>query len=226
MFKIDPTGHESLLHSFTGPSADGANPYEGVTRDSAGRLYGLTYFFQTLYELQPSATFCAGVLCPWNESILSNIPGGGDYGGFPTGIPVVDAQGNVYATSEAGGSGTNCGGAGCGFVFKVDPQGQFTVIYNFNSQGGSDGFFPTGPLLLLDGSLYGTTVVVALARDCLQDRRQRQRKCPVQLHWRKQRRRSLVWCDCGRTREPLRHHAKAAVGQTSAPYGGCGRCSS
>ena len=150
-FKIDTRGHESLLHTFTGPSADGANPTEGVTRDSAGRLYGLTTFFLALYELQPSATFCAAVLCPWNESLLYNSEIG-QLGGNPTGIPVLDA-GNVYATSNTGGS-TNCED-GCGFVFKVDPQGVETVIYNF--QGGSDGAIPTGPLLLLDGSLYGTT---------------------------------------------------------------------
>jgi uncharacterized repeat protein (TIGR03803 family) len=142
---------------FTGPSGDGANPTEGVTRDSAGRLYGLTPFFQAaLYELQPSATVCAAVPCPWNESILYNSDDG-QLMGFPTGIPVFDAQGNVYATSNTGGSGTNCG-ASCGFVFKVDPQGQFMVVHNF--QGGSaDGATPTGPMLLAaDGSLYGTTV--------------------------------------------------------------------
>jgi uncharacterized repeat protein (TIGR03803 family) len=155
VFKIDPKGHESLLHTFAGPSADGANPTEGVTRDSEGRLYGLTLSFLTLYELQPSATVCAAMLCPWNESLLYNSEIG-QLGGYPTGIPILDAQGNVYATSNTGGSGTNCGGP-CGFVFKVDPQGQETVIYNF--QGGSDGTVPTGPLLLAaDGSLYGTTV--------------------------------------------------------------------
>jgi uncharacterized repeat protein (TIGR03803 family) len=155
VFKIGPTGHESLLHTFTGPSADGASPTEGVTRDSAGRLYGLSGAFLTVYELQPSATFCAAVLCPWNESLLYNSEIG-QLGGIPTGIPIFDAQGNIYAASNAGGSGTNCAG-GCGFIFKVDPQGQETVIYNF--QGGSaDGGWPTGPLLLAaDGSLYGTT---------------------------------------------------------------------
>jgi len=159
VFKIDPRGHESLLHTFTGPSGDGANPYEGVTRDSAGRLFGVTPFFLALYELQPSATFCAAVLCPWNESVLYNNSDDGQYGGIPTGIPVVDAQGNIYATSNTGGSGTNCGGVGCGFVFEVDAQGQFTVIHNFNFQGGTDGYLPTGPLLLMaDGSLYGTTL--------------------------------------------------------------------
>ena len=70
-----------------------------MTRDSAGRLYGLTYISLALYELQPSATFCAAVLCPWNESILYNSDDG-QLGGFPTGIPVLDAQGNVYATSN------------------------------------------------------------------------------------------------------------------------------
>jgi uncharacterized repeat protein (TIGR03803 family) len=159
-FKIDTRGHESLLHSFTGPPDDGANPTEGVTRDSAGRLYGLTTFFLALYKLQPSATFCAVMPCPWNESVPYNSEIG-QLGGYPTGIPVLDA-GNVYATSNTGGSGTNCNI--CGFVFKVDPQGVETVIYNF--QGGSDGAIPTGPLLLLDGSLYGTTVTGGGAGGC------------------------------------------------------------
>jgi uncharacterized repeat protein (TIGR03803 family) len=156
VFKINPTGHESLLHSFTGYPSDGAVPYGGVTRDSVGRLYGLTSSSLTLYELQPSATFCAAVLCPWNESLLYSGPG--QFGYLPAGIPILDAQRNVYATSETGGSGTNCE-AGCGFVFKVDPQGNFTPIYDF--QGGSaDGGWPTGTMLLAaDGSLYGSTVI-------------------------------------------------------------------
>jgi uncharacterized repeat protein (TIGR03803 family) len=152
VFKVDTRGHESLPHTFTGLSDDGANPWEGVTRDSAGRLYGLSGSFLALYKLQPSATVCTAVLCPWNESLLYNSQIG-QYGYLPTGIPVLDAQGNFYATSSTGGSG-NCEN-GCGFVFKVDPQGNETPVYNF--QGGSDGAWPTGPLLLLDGSLYGTT---------------------------------------------------------------------
>jgi uncharacterized repeat protein (TIGR03803 family) len=162
VFKIDPRGHESLLHTLTGYPGDGANPTEGVTRDSEGRLYGLSGSFLALYKLQPSATFCTEVPCPWNESLLYNSENG-QLIGFPTGIPVVDAQGNFYATSNTGGSGTNCNI--CGFVFKVDPQGLFTVIYNF--QGGSDGAIPTGPLLLAaDGSLYGTTVTGGGAGGC------------------------------------------------------------
>ncbi|MGD0930626.1 MAG: choice-of-anchor tandem repeat GloVer-containing protein, partial [Candidatus Korobacteraceae bacterium] len=163
VFKVDPRGHESLLHTFTGYPGDGANPTEGVTRDSTGRLYGLTVNLLTLYELQPSATVCAAVLCPWNESFLYNSEIG-QVGSLPTGIPLPDGLGNFYATSNTGGSGTNCE-VGCGFVFKVDPQGHETVIYNF--QGGSDGAWPTGPMLLApDGSLYGTTVTGGGAGGC------------------------------------------------------------
>ena len=41
MFKLSPTGKETVLYSFTG-GADGANPLKGLIRDSAGNLYGTT----------------------------------------------------------------------------------------------------------------------------------------------------------------------------------------
>jgi len=41
VFKLDATGTETVLHSFTGP--DGKSPYAGVVQDSAGNLYGTTY---------------------------------------------------------------------------------------------------------------------------------------------------------------------------------------
>ena len=41
VFKVDTAGHETVLYSFTG-GADGANPYAGVIRDSAGNLIGTT----------------------------------------------------------------------------------------------------------------------------------------------------------------------------------------
>ena len=41
VFKVDTSGNETVLYSFTG-GADGANPYAGVIRDPAGNLYGTT----------------------------------------------------------------------------------------------------------------------------------------------------------------------------------------
>jgi hypothetical protein len=40
VFKLSPTGTETVLHSFTGP--DGANPAAGVIQDAQGNLYGTT----------------------------------------------------------------------------------------------------------------------------------------------------------------------------------------
>jgi hypothetical protein len=40
VFKLDTTGNETVLHSFTGP--DGQLPFHGLIRDAAGNLYGTT----------------------------------------------------------------------------------------------------------------------------------------------------------------------------------------
>ena len=40
VFKVDATGNETVLHSFTG--LDGSSPLGGLARDKAGNLYGTT----------------------------------------------------------------------------------------------------------------------------------------------------------------------------------------
>jgi uncharacterized repeat protein (TIGR03803 family) len=39
VFKLDPSGNETVIHNFTG-GADGSSPSAGLTMDSAGSLYG------------------------------------------------------------------------------------------------------------------------------------------------------------------------------------------
>jgi uncharacterized repeat protein (TIGR03803 family) len=41
VFKVDPTGHETVLYSFEG-GADGNDPLSGLVTDSAGNFYGTT----------------------------------------------------------------------------------------------------------------------------------------------------------------------------------------
>ena len=43
VFKLDPTGNETVLHTFTA-GGDGANPFGGLVRDSVGNLYGTTFY--------------------------------------------------------------------------------------------------------------------------------------------------------------------------------------
>ncbi len=159
-FKIDSTNHQTLLYTFTGP--DGANPYAGLLLDNAARLYGNTTagganFTGTVFQLESAATFCAGVRCHWTEAVLHNFGAYGAADGItPYADFVRDAKGNLYSTTSYGGGSVNCP-VGCGTVFKVDPQGNYTIIYSFTGPP-ADGLYVVAPLLLAeDGSLYGTT---------------------------------------------------------------------
>lgn len=72
---------------------------------------------------------------------------------------IIDASGNLYGTTQSGGSG--CAG-GCGTVFKLARNGNGTysetVLYRFTGAG-ADGALPyTGSLITdANGNLYGTT---------------------------------------------------------------------
>ena len=94
------------------------------------------------------------------ETVLYAFTGGAD-GGQPLAGVIRDSAGNLYGTTQTGGTGS------AGVVFKVDTSGQETVLYNFT--GGADGGFaplyPPGPHIspsagvIRDsaGNLYGTT---------------------------------------------------------------------
>jgi len=151
VFKLDPSGQETLLYTFTG-GADGALPSAGVIRDVAGNLYGTTQAggpanAGVVFKVTPSG----------QEIVLHGFTGGAD-GGTPLAGLIADSAGNLYGTTRCGGSGTvaYCEGSGAGVVFRVDPAGNETVLYSFT--GGSDGAFPQAPVMRdSSGGLYGTT---------------------------------------------------------------------
>lgn len=155
VFKVSPTGEETILHVFAGAPADGANPYAGLTADSAGNLYGTTFVggsgcanqgCGTVFKITP-----AGV-----ETVLYRFTGGAD-GSIPEQVDlVIDSAGNLYGTTSKGGDLTCLGsrGEGCGVVFKIDPTGHETVVYTFT--GGVSGEYPqTGLARDSLGNLYG-----------------------------------------------------------------------
>ena len=144
VFKLDTAGQQAVLYSFTAAAA-GSQPYSGVIRDSAGNLYGTT--------LLGGATN-AGVVFKVNTAgkgtVLHTFTGGADGGGPYAGV-IRDSAGNLYGTTSWGGT------AGAGVVYKLDPAGRETVLYNFT--GGADGSGPqAGVIRDTAGNLYGTTV--------------------------------------------------------------------
>jgi uncharacterized repeat protein (TIGR03803 family) len=161
VYKVDTTGHETVLYTFSG-GADGGSPYgAGLTRDPAGNLYGTTEF---------GGTASVGVVFKLDttgqETVLYSFIGLADFatdGVYPGAGVILDSAGNLYGTTMDGGGVTNpgCGGDECGVVFKLDPSGQETVLHAFT--GGADGaeqyfgVFEGGVIRDPAGNLYGTT---------------------------------------------------------------------
>jgi uncharacterized repeat protein (TIGR03803 family) len=149
VFKLDTTGTETVLYSFTG-GADGAGPVAGLLRDSAGNLYGTT--------TNGGACINCGLVfklkANGKEKVLYSFSWDG--GAYPWAGLVRDSQGNLYGTTQDGGGNDQCGGPGCGVVFKLDKTGVETVLYSFT--GWTDGGAPHAGLARDSaGNLFGTT---------------------------------------------------------------------
>ena len=157
IFKLTPGSSawtETVLHTFNGGS-DGKYPYGDLILDAAGNLYGTAYQgggagYGVVFELLPGSK---GGL---RESVLHafyNKPAANPVSGL-----VMDTAGNLYGTTMLGAQ-TACTG-GCGTLFKLTPASggkwTFSVIHSFGQ--GTDGYHPTGDLILdAAGNLYGTT---------------------------------------------------------------------
>ena len=94
------------------------------------------------------ALFCS--VLPIEAATLTTYP----FIPYPQGMnlmssPIVASDGNLYGTTEIGGV------FGYGCVYKLTPEGDLTVLFNFNN---TDGANPYGGLIEgNDGNFYGTT---------------------------------------------------------------------
>jgi uncharacterized repeat protein (TIGR03803 family) len=152
VYKVDPAGHQSVLYAFTG-GADGGSPNAGVIRDTAGDLYGTT-----TYGGAAPGTTGSGVVYKLNtagqETVLYSFMGGTD-GKWPFAGVILDSEGNLYGTTNSGGTAGSPCNSGCGVVYKLNASGQETVLYSFT---GTDGAGPyAGVIRDSAGTLYGTT---------------------------------------------------------------------
>jgi uncharacterized repeat protein (TIGR03803 family) len=128
--------------SFNG--GNGKAPYAGVTSDAQGNLYGTTTAggansAGTIWEIASGS----GTLTTLFSFNTTN-------GQMPVGGVTLDAQGNLYGT-------TNMGGAdGTGAIWEIAAgSGTLTTLASFNTTSGS---FPQSSVTLdPQGNLYGTT---------------------------------------------------------------------
>lgn len=152
VFKISTDGSETVLHAFSGTN-DGFQPLAGVMMDSAGNLYGTTdaggmggYEFGTVFKISTDGT----------TSILHSFTG--IDGGNPKAALIMDNAGNLYGTTDSGGSGTVFNS---GEVFEISPAGTLSVLHYFIGGIESDltdaGYPLAGLIMDSAGNLYGTT---------------------------------------------------------------------
>jgi uncharacterized repeat protein (TIGR03803 family) len=147
VFEIPSGGGESVVHSFTGN--DGAFPEAGLVIDASGNFYGTTEDGGT----SANCGFGCGTvfrLTGSTETVLHSFTGTqtGD-GSVPAATVIVSGSGNVYGTTQDGGT------YDAGTVFEISHKGKETVLHSFGS--GSDGAFPVSPLVKKSGYFYGTT---------------------------------------------------------------------
>ena len=154
VFKVTPSGKETVLHVFTGKRDDGVLPETGLVLLN-GTFYGTTftggtydcgttaYFFGcgTIFEITPSGA----------EKTIHNFKGGSD-GRYPSGLFVVN--GVLYGTTSGGGDGCKPYG-GCGTFFKMTASGEKTILYSF--PGTPDVSGPISPFLYKNGTFYGVS---------------------------------------------------------------------
>lgn len=142
----DGTGF-TLLHSFGGGAADGAQPWGPVVH-AGGALYGTAKLGGAsgggvVFRLQVDGTAYA---------LLHSFAGGAGDGLEPWSGVGFDGAGTLYGTTYAGG------GSGNGVVYSLTTAGTgFTVLRSFSS-GVADGRHPgAGVTLDRKGNLFGAT---------------------------------------------------------------------
>ncbi len=160
----------STLYAFRG-GQDGTIPYATVAIAADGSLYGTTIAgglldgclgngCGTVYHLQPPASFCHSVSCPWNETVVYRFQNCANLFEPQDGV-ALDQAGNIFGAPTYGGLGCQDDNFGGGGVFELTPsQGgwNYQIIHLFS--GNPDGCTPLGTVMVDQaGNIFGTTTV-------------------------------------------------------------------
>jgi uncharacterized repeat protein (TIGR03803 family) len=150
---------EFVVYSFpntTIPILAGCQPQGNLAADAAGNLFGTAGCGALNHGVVFKMTRPNAPSTVWTESVLYSFTGGSD-GDDPVAGVILDAAGNLYGTTSAGGA------SGHGTVFELSPpaagETDWTESMLYSFQGGTgDGDKPLrGVVFDGAGNLYGTT---------------------------------------------------------------------
>jgi uncharacterized repeat protein (TIGR03803 family) len=163
VFRITPQGALTTVYTFCEQTGcpDGQSPNSALVQTPSGDLFGTTALggiigpacaegCGTIFRITPGGvlttlySFCGQAGCPKGQS--------------PAGL-IEATNGDLYGTTQGGGTSSMCGTRGCGTVFQITQTGTLTTLYSFCSEAGCpDGSYPVGNLIqATDGAFYGMT---------------------------------------------------------------------
>jgi uncharacterized protein (TIGR03437 family) len=162
LFQLTPSGTLTELAPLKGeshviPGTDG-NFYGATPTGGSGTCFINSNINQgcgTIFVIRPDGS----------SQTLYSFTGSTD-GGAPNPDMIQGSDGAFYGTTQYGGLGCQSasGASGCGTIFRVTPNTQFTTIYHFGATSDPsnpsppDGAHPVGGLIFgSDRYLYGTT---------------------------------------------------------------------
>ena len=134
----------TIMHRFTGDQDDASDSSSSLIVGSDGNFYGTSRnggsaSSGAIFRLTPTG----------QTTVLHSFDQGGFLDGYQPQSSLLQANdGNFYGVAGTGGPANN------GTLFRLTPDGNFTVLHAFT--GGLDGGGPAGSLIQgQDGSLYG-----------------------------------------------------------------------
>ncbi len=143
VYKVSTSGSERVMYDFKG-GADGSNPTGLVALKSD--LYGATYGggksgWGTIFKITVSGKM---------ETVHEFTP---PYDGQGAVGSMIVYNGNLYGTTVGGGA------HGGGTVYEINPVShRENIVYSFaGNRSDPDGANPSGSLIEVNGSFYGTT---------------------------------------------------------------------
>jgi uncharacterized repeat protein (TIGR03803 family) len=158
IFRITPTGEESVLHTFGAAATDGYSSLSALIQGGDGALYGTT---SNGGAYGGGGTVFRISLDGSSYRTIYSFSGANGEGDTLPGSLVFGKDGNLYGVTSSGGA-NHCtqiprAGPNCGTVFKLTPSGTLTTLQSFGRTA-TDGVQPNGPLVQTsEGSFYGTT---------------------------------------------------------------------
>ncbi|PYM12949.1 MAG: hypothetical protein DME18_10145, partial [Verrucomicrobia bacterium] len=149
IFKVRNDGSDyRLLHSFGFDTRDGINPYEGLSEDSDGVLYGATRYgggvdAGTIFKLNKDGS---------GYNVIHRSTGATGTGSLPTAGVIVGSDGKLYGRTLKGGITDGA------TIFRLNRDGSdFTILYDSPVSGGNQFYAYSGLIEGSDSRLYGNS---------------------------------------------------------------------